>query len=338
MLSKAQDGFSAGSMRRREFITLIGSATVAWPIAARAQQQLPVIGYLSAGEPGSSAFLVAAFRKGLSEAGFVEGKNVAIEFRWAGKQNDRLPALAAELVDDKVTAIVTVAGAAALLAAKAATTTIPVVFSTGLDPVETGLVASLNRPSGNMTGVSGLTSTIAPKRLSLMHQLFPSASRFALLVNDPASSNTAKMIADVQTAAAAAGRQIEVVTTNGNFDIDKGYTSLLQNRPDAILVSPEFIEYRAQLIMIAARYAMPAIYCFREDAEAGGLMSYGPSLTDDARLVGIYAARILKGDKPSDLPVIQAAKFQFIINLATARALRIDVPAELLVIADEVIE
>lgn len=326
-------------MQRREFIAIVGLIAAAWPHAACAQQvTMPVIGYLYAGESQSNSYLVAAFRKGLSETGFAEGKNVVIEFRWAENQIGRLPTLAADLVDHKVAVIVTPASSVAMLAAKAATTTIPIVFSTGADPVEGGFVASLNRPGGNVTGVTGMTFRIAQKRLGLLHQLLPNATRFAVLVNNPGRFDNAMMIADLQAAAAAIGRQIEVVTTGENFDIDMAFTILLRNRPDALLVSPELINYRAQLVTMAARYALPVIYCFREDAEAGGLMSYGPSLTDNARLVGIYTGRILKGEKPSDLPVMQATKFQFIINLRAARALRLDIPAELLVLADEVIE
>jgi len=325
-------------MRRREFITLLGSAATMRPRVLCAQQLgVPGIGYLYGGDALSSSYLTAAFRKGLSETGFVEGKNVAIEFRFAENQIDRLPMLAAELVDRKVAVIVTLAGGRAILAAKAATEAIPIVFTTGGDPVEDGFVTSLNRPSGNVTGVTGMTFKIAPKRLGLLHQLLPDAANFALLVNTPTAPDNAYMIKDLQAAAVAIGRKINIVTTDG-IDIDTVFASLLRNRIDAILVSPDLINYRAQLIATAARHALPAIYCFREDAEAGGLMSYGASLTDNARLAGIYTGRILEGEKPANLPVVQAAKFEFIINLKTARTLRLNVPTELLVFCDEVIE
>jgi putative tryptophan/tyrosine transport system substrate-binding protein len=325
-------------MRRREFITLLGSSVTMWPRVLCAQQLgVPVIGYLYGGDAPSSSYLTAAFRKGLSETGFVAGKNVAIEFRFAENQIDRLPTLAAELVDRKVAVIVTLAGGRAILAAKAATETIPIVFTTGGDPVEDGFVTSLNRPSGNVTGVTGMTFKVAPKRLGLLHQLLPDAASFALLVNTPTTPDNAFMIKDLQAAAAAIGRKINIVTTGG-IDIDTVFASLVQNRIDAVLVSPDLIDHRAQLIATAARHALPAIYCFREDAEAGGLMSYGASLTDNARLAGIYTGRILEGEKPANLPVVQAAKFEFIINLKTARTLRLNVSTELLVFCDEVIE
>jgi putative tryptophan/tyrosine transport system substrate-binding protein len=326
-------------MRRREFLTLFGGTAAAWPLAARAQRPVvPVIGYLYAGDPRTSSYLVAGFRKGPSETGFVEGRNVAIEFRWAENQIDRLPTLAAELIDRKVAVIVTPASSAAILAAKAATATIPIVFSTGADPVQAGYVTSLNQPSGNVTGITGMTYQIAPKRLGLLHQMLPSAARFALLVNNPESFDNASAITNLQAAVAVIGRKFDIVTTGGNFDIDTAFASLVQKRTDAILVSPDLINHRAQLITMAARYVLPAIYCFREDAEAGGLMSYGPSLTDNVRLVGIYAGRILKGEKPAVLPVMQTVKFEFVINLTVARALQLDVPAELLVLADDVLE
>jgi putative tryptophan/tyrosine transport system substrate-binding protein len=268
----------------------------------------------------------------------VEGRNVAIEFRWAENQIDRLPTLAAELIDRKVAVIVTPASSAAILAAKAATATIPIVFSTGADPVQAGYVTSLNQPSGNVTGITGMTYQIAPKRLGLLHQMLPSAARFALLVNNPESFDNASAITNLQAAAAVIGRKFDIVTTDGNFDIDTAFASLVQKRTDAILVSPDLLNHRAQLITMAARHVLPAIYCFREDAEAGGLMSYGPSLTDNVRLVGIYAGRILKGEKPAVLPVMQTVKFEFVINLTVARALQLNVPAELLVLADDVLE
>ena len=267
----------------------------------------------------------------------MEGRNVAIEFRFAENQIDRLPMLAAELVDRKVAVIVTLAGGRAILAAKAATETIPIVFTTGGDPVEDGFVTSLNRPSGNVTGITGMTFKVAPKRLGLLHQLLPDAASFALLVNTPTAPDNVYMIKDLQAAAVAIGRKINIVTTGG-IEIDAVFARLLRNRIDAILVSPDLIDHRAQVIATAARYALPVIYSFREDAEAGGLMSYGASLTDNARLAGIYTGRILEGEKPANLPVVQSAKFEFIINLKTAQTLRLNVPTELLVSCDDVIE
>jgi putative tryptophan/tyrosine transport system substrate-binding protein len=327
-------------MKRREFITLLAGAGVA-SLAARAQQlSPPVIGLLVAGTPEAFAPLIAAFRKGLNETGYVEGQNVAIEYRWANNENNQLPELAADLVRRRVAVIVSPVSTTAALAAKAATTTIPVVFSAGADPVQAGLVASLNRPGGNVTGVHFLAAALGAKRLGLLHELRPEAARFALLVN-PSNPVTAQtMINDVTAAGATIGRQIEVVTAGSYRDIDTAFAALVQKRADALLVMPDpmFLTRRVQLATLATRHALPAIYPLREFAEAGGLMSYGSNQTERFRQVGIYAGRILKGEKPANLPVMQATVFELVINLQTARALGLDIPATLIARADEVIE
>ena len=328
-------------MRRREFITLLSGAAVARPLAARAQQPaMLVIGYLYAGFPEPSAHLVAAFRKGLSETGYVEGQNVAIEFRWAEGRYDRLPELAADLVRRRVAVIATPGAAAGALAAKAATATIPIVFAIGSDPVQIGLVASLNRPGGNVTGVSEMAWELMNKRLELLHALLPGAMRFAVLVNSTNLGSEVVTIKDMQAAAAAIGLQVEVFYASNNRDIDTAIASLVQKRASALLIGPDvlFANRRLQLVTRTVREAMPAIFPFREDAEAGGLMSYGASLTDRNRQAGMYTGRVLKGEKPADLPVLRATKFEFVINLQTAKVLGLDVPAQLLALADQVIE
>jgi putative ABC transport system substrate-binding protein len=300
---------------------------------------MPVIGYLGTGAPERIAHLVVAFRKGLSETGYIEGRNVTIEFRWAQNDTNRLPELAADLVRRQVTVIVAPLSTPAVFAAKAATTTIPIVFGTGGDPVKLGLVVSLNRPGGNLTGVSVMQVEIAAKRLGLLHELLPGAARFAVLVNTN-NSLTKTLIADAQAAAAAIGRQIEILTASTNRDIDTAFASLVQKRIDALLVSPDrlFLDRRVQLATLAVRLAVPAIFPVREFAEAGGLMSYGTSFVDTYRQIGIYTGRILNGEKPADLPVVQATKFEFIINLQTAKALGLSIPPTLLARANEVIE
>jgi ABC-type uncharacterized transport system substrate-binding protein len=323
-------------LRRREFITLLGGVAVAWPLAALAQQvAIPVVGYLTLGsEPTGEV----SFRKGLSEAGYVVDQNVAIEYRWANNDSGRLPKLAADLVRRRVAVIFIPGSAAAVLAAKAATATIPIVFYTGADPVQAGLVSSFDRPGGNVTGVSTMNIELGAKRLGLLHDLLPRAERIAVLVN-PSNALAGSVISDVQAATSALGLQVEVLTAGTNGDIDTAFASLAQKRVDALLVSPDplFMSRRVQLATLAVRHAMPAIYPFREIAEVGGLMSYGSSASD-LRQVGAYTGRVLKGEKPADLPVIRATKFEFVVNLQTAKALGLTVPPGVLAIADEVIE
>jgi putative tryptophan/tyrosine transport system substrate-binding protein len=326
-------------MRRRDFITLLGGAA-AWPLAARAQQPaMPVIGFLYPGPPEAIAKFVTGFRKGLGELGYVEGRNVAIEYRWGYDQSGRLPELAADLVSRPVTVIVTPGSAAAALAAKAATATIPIVFSTGADPVRAGLVVSLNRPGGNVTGISSMNFGLEAKRLELLHQLLHRDARIAVLVN-PSNSQAQSMITDLQAAASAMGRQLEILTATTNRDFSPAFSDAVRRRAAAMLINPDplFTNRPAQLAILAARHAMPTIYGIREFAEVGGLMSYGSNFTDLFRQAGTYTGRVLKGEKPADLPILQATKFEFVVNMRTAEALGIDVPPTLLAIADEVIE
>jgi len=327
-------------MRRRQFIYLLGSAAAVWPLAARAQQAaLPVVGFVYPSVPELSAGIVAAFRKGLNETGFVEGRNVTIEFRFGYNDIAQLPKLAADLVDRRVAVIATPGSTPSALAAKAATTTIPIVFGIGPDPVEIGLVASLNRPGGNVTGISSMNAELGAKRLGFLHELLPSAVRFAVLVN-PNNRNAEPLTRDAQATTSAIGRQIEIFSASSAREIDAAFVNLLQKRADALLVSPDplFDSRRVQLVTLATHHRLPTIYSFRENVEIGGLASYGSSAAERDRQVGIYAGRILKGEKPADLPVLRAAKFEFVINLQTARVLGLDVSPTLLALADEVIE
>jgi putative tryptophan/tyrosine transport system substrate-binding protein len=299
-------------IRRRDFVILLGGGAAAWPLAARAQQAaIPVVGYLSPGVPGTLAYLVAAFHKGLSEVGYVEGKNLAIEYRWAQNDYARLPELAADLVSRRVAAIAAVGGTSAALAAKAATTTIPIVFTTGSDPVQIGLVASLKPTKRHVTGVGAMQVEAQEKRLGLLHELLPATTRFAVLVN-PNNQMTDFLVTNTRAAATSIGQQVEVFAASTSRDIDTAFASLAQQPVGALLVSPDtlFDNRRAHLVTLAARHAVPVIYPFREFVEAGGLMSYGTSLTDIARLAGMYTARVLKGEKPADLPVLRATKFE----------------------------
>jgi putative ABC transport system substrate-binding protein len=326
-------------VRRREFITLLGGAS-AWPMAARAQQAtMPVIGFLSGQSPEPFANRVAAFRKGLSDTGYLEGQNVAIEYRWAHGDNARLQELAAELVRRRVAVIAAPGSLLAALAAKAATTTIPIVFQVAVDAVQAGLVTSFSRPGGNATGFSSMNQELAPKQLGLLHELLPSAQRFAVLVN-PANPTATAQSKDMQAAALAIGRQIEVLAAGTNAEIDAAFVALVQRRVDGLVVTgdPLFVDRRIQLITRAVRHAVPTIYPWRETAEAGGLMSYGSDVADLVRQAGVYTGRILKGEKPADLPVARATKFEFVVNLQTARTLDIEFPPALLARADAVIE
>ena len=327
-------------MKRREFITLLGSAAVAWPIAARAQQPaMPVIGFLGATSPdAANADYLRVFRQALKESGYVEGENVAIEYRWAETQLDRLPALAAELVSRRVAVVVSVEGPPVAFAAKAATTTIPIVFSVGEDPVRLGLVASLARPGGNLTGINLVISELTAKRLGLLRELVPGAARVAVLVNPANTANAETTLRDVEPAARAMGLQIQILQASTSREIEAAFATFVRERPDALFVGPDFVSRRVQLVHLATRHAIPATYLLRDFAEVGGLMSYGVNITDALRQVGVYAGRILKDAKPADLPVVQSSKFELVINAETARMLGLTVPPSLLSIADEVIE
>jgi putative ABC transport system substrate-binding protein len=326
-------------VRRRDLLALLGGAAVAWPVGVRAQQQMPVIGYLSAGSPESDDFRLTAFRQGLTETGYVEGQNVAIEYRWAPGQYDRLPALAADLVRRQVTVIAAV-GIPPTFAAKAATSTIPIAFLAGVDPVEFGLIASLNRPGGNITGVAILTAELAGKRLQLLHELAPTAAVISLLVNPTDPAATESEARNLQDAARSLGLQLHILPASTSSEIDSAFETLVELRAGALVVStdPFFTNQRAQIVALAARHAVPAIYVWREFATAGGLMSYGTDLADTYRQAGNYTGKILKGAKPSDLPVQQVVKVELVINLTTARTLGLTIPQVLLGRADEVIE
>ena len=324
---------------RREFITLLGGAA-AWPLAARAQQPaMPVIGFLSSASPGPFARFVHAFRQGLSDGGYVEGRNVAIEYRWADGQFAQLPELAADLVRRRVVLIAATGGTVSARAAKAATQTIPILFIGGPDPVGEGLVTSLNRPGGNVTGVAVQTSELMPKRLQLLGELVPHAAMIALLVNPNLGFAADAEARLVEAATRATGQQMVLLNASAE-EFEPAFASAVRQRADALLVSANafFTDRRAQLVALAARNAIPAGYPFRQYADAGGLMSYGPSIADVYRLIGRYASRILKGDKPADLPVQLPTKFELIVNLKTAKALKLEMPSSALARADEVIE
>ena len=325
-------------MNRRKFITLLGGAAAAWPLAARAQQPaMPVIGFLNTRAPGEDPHVLAAFRQGLTETGYVEGRNVTIEYRWAEGHNDRLSALAADLVRRQVSVIA--ANSQATVAAKAATTTIPIVFITGADPVQIGFVTRLNRPGGNLTGVASLDMELGPKRLQLLHELLPNVVTMAALVNPtfPGSDIQARQL---QAAASTLGRQLHILYASTERDIEVAFATLARLQAGGLVIGndPFFNSWGERLAALALRHAVPAIYTFREFVAAGGLMSYGGRITDAYRLAGIYTGRILKGEKPADLPVMQEMRVELIINLKTAKALGITVPPSLQGRADEVIE
>jgi ABC-type uncharacterized transport system substrate-binding protein len=326
-------------IRRREFIFTLGGAAAAWPLAARTQQPAkPVIGFLRSSSIERSPHLVAAFLQGLKETGYVEGQNVAIEYRSAEGRYDRLPKLAADLVQRRVNIIVATGGSAPATAAKAATSTIPIVF-TGEDPVSAGLVARLNQPGGNATGVSTLATDVGSKRLGLLRELIPNATTIALLLN-PKFSGGWQHLQDVQRAAGSLGQQIHVLNAADEEEIDSAFATMARERPDALLLNPDpFLNSRRdQIVALANYHRIPALYHWREYAEAGGLVSYGPSHTEPYRLVGIYTGRILNGARPADLPVIQSTKFELVINLRTAKRIGLEIPPTLLARADEVIE
>jgi putative ABC transport system substrate-binding protein len=325
-------------LNRREVITLLGG-TAAWPIAASAQQAMPVIGFLSSRSPNEAAYVVAAFHRGLSEGGYNEGQNVGIEYRWAEGQYDRLPGLAAELVRRRVALIASTGGIGVAIAAKRATSTIPIVFTAGDDPIQYGVVASFNRPGGNVTGIYNFISAMEAKRYGLLRETVPTVGSIAVLLN-PNFPGFDGQLKDLQEAASAVGQQINVFNANSEADIHAAFRAMGRLPAAALLVGadPFFNGRREQLVTLAAHYSIPAMYELREYAVAGGLMSYGTNLADAYRQVGNYAARLLKGDKPGDLPVVQSSKFELVINLKTAKALGLTIPPGVLAIADEVVE
>ena len=327
-------------MKRRAFITLLGGAVAAWPLAARAQQAaMPVVGFVSGRSAEAAVRQAAAFRKGLNEAGYVEGQNVMVEYHWLEGQYDRLPSLMADFVRRRV-AVIATPSTAGTLAAKAATTTIPIVFGVAEDPVKLSLVASLARPGGNATGINFFTAEVVAKRLGLLHNLMPKAVRIAVLVNPANTSIAEATLREIPEAARALGLQIQVLNASTSREIEAAFATLVRDRADALFVAPDpfFSSRRVQLATLAARHAIPAAYSLRDFAEVGGLMSYGTDLLDMHRQVGVYTGQILKGAKPADLPVVQSTKFYFVINLQTARALGLEVPNSMQLLADEVIE
>jgi putative ABC transport system substrate-binding protein len=326
-------------MRRREFMTLLGGAATAWPLAARAQQPgMPVVGFLNTSSP--DAYRLRAFHQGLKEGGFVEGENVAVEYRWDDDQIDRLPALAAALVRRQVTVIVAGGGLPSVLAARAETKSIPVLFIVGDDPVKLGLVTNLAHPDGNLTGINFFANEVVAKRLELLRELVPKANRIDVLVDPANATTTESTLRELEPAAQTMGMRVRVLNASTSRGIDAAFAALANERPDALFVgiSPFLLSRRVQLAQLAARHAVPAIYQDREHAEVGGLMSYGASIGDAYRHNGVYSGRILKGAKPADLPVVQSSKFELVINNQTARMLGLTVPPTLLAVADEVIE
>jgi len=328
-------------VKRRAFITLVGGAAAAWPLTARAQQAaLPIVGFVNAGSPDASATRVAGFRKGLSESGYVEGENVTVEYHWLEGRYNQLPSTMADLVSRRAAVIATPAGNYAAQAAKAATATIPIVFGVGEDPVKLGLVASLARPGGNATGINFFFQEIVAKRLGLLHDLVPKAVRIAVLIN-PANAPVAETtLQEMPEAARALGLQIQVLEARTSREIEAAFATLVRDRADALLVAPDgfFVSRRVQFVTLGMRHGIPSAHTTREEVEAGGLMSYGADSLDMFHRVGVYTGQILKGAKPADLPVLQSTKFQFVINLQTARALGIEVPNAMQLLADEVIE
>src|SRR6516162_6131360 len=336
-----REGRMTVTIGRRELLAALGGAAVAWPLAARAQQAaMPLVGFLSDSSPETNADLSAAFRKGLNEAGFTEGRNVAIEYRWASAQFDRLPGLAADLVRRQVAVIAATGSVPTVLAAKEATATIPIVFNAGVDPVKAGLVVALNKPGGNLTGITSINNQLGSKWVGLMRELLPSVTRLAVLINPEARMNTVDMVTDVQAAAAAVGLQVEVLSASTSSELATALASVVQKQAGALMITPDplFLDRRAQIAILALYHEVPAIYVNRAFPEVGGLMSYGSDWTDTFRQVGVYCGRILKGEKPADLPVQQQTKFHFVINLKTAKALRLQIPPTLLALTDEVIE